>query len=87
MSGVLVPGAGRARDGHRGVDERGAASHGVAEGKERFARFREAVQLIRRLWAEERVTFEGDFYPGVAVALRSYWRSDVLKVRGYGCDT
>ena len=32
------------------------------EGKERFARFREAVRLIRRLWAEERVTFEGDYY-------------------------
>ena len=32
------------------------------EGKERFARFREAVALIRRLWAEERVTFEGEYY-------------------------
>lgn len=32
------------------------------DGKERFARFREAVALIRQLWAEERVTFEGEFY-------------------------
>jgi len=32
------------------------------DGKERFARFREAVRLIRALWAGERVTFEGDFY-------------------------
>jgi hypothetical protein len=32
------------------------------DGKERFARFREAVRLIRQLWAEERVSFEGDFY-------------------------
>jgi coenzyme F420-dependent glucose-6-phosphate dehydrogenase len=32
------------------------------DGKERFARFREAVQLIRQLWAEEQVSFEGDFY-------------------------
>ena len=32
------------------------------DGKERFARFREAVRLIRLLWAQERVTFEGDFY-------------------------
>jgi coenzyme F420-dependent glucose-6-phosphate dehydrogenase len=32
------------------------------EGKERFARFREAVHLIRQLWAEERVSFDGDYY-------------------------
>ncbi len=32
------------------------------EVKERFARLREAVRLIRRLWSEERVTFEGEFY-------------------------
>jgi coenzyme F420-dependent glucose-6-phosphate dehydrogenase len=32
------------------------------EGKERFARFREAVALIRKLWSEERVTFEGEYY-------------------------
>ena len=32
------------------------------DGKERFARFREAVKLIRELWTGERVTFEGDYY-------------------------
>jgi coenzyme F420-dependent glucose-6-phosphate dehydrogenase len=30
--------------------------------KERFARLREAVRLMRALWADERVTFEGDYY-------------------------
>lgn len=32
------------------------------EMKERFARLREAVRLIRQLWTEERVTFEGEYY-------------------------
>ncbi|MCU1615219.1 MAG: fdg [Frankiales bacterium] len=32
------------------------------EPKERFARLREAVELIRRLWTEERVTFDGTYY-------------------------
>jgi coenzyme F420-dependent glucose-6-phosphate dehydrogenase len=32
------------------------------EFKERFARLREAVTLMRRLWSEERVTFEGQYY-------------------------
>ncbi|WP_127128837.1 glucose-6-phosphate dehydrogenase (coenzyme-F420) [Georgenia sp. SYP-B2076] len=31
-------------------------------GKERLARLREAVSLIRELWAGERVTFEGDYF-------------------------
>ncbi|MBW4090750.1 MAG: glucose-6-phosphate dehydrogenase (coenzyme-F420) [Proteobacteria bacterium] len=30
--------------------------------KERFARLREAVSLIRRLWTEERLSFEGQYY-------------------------
>src|SRR4051812_47470081 len=30
--------------------------------KERFARLRESVRLIRELWTDERVTFEGDYY-------------------------
>ncbi|MCR8671719.1 glucose-6-phosphate dehydrogenase (coenzyme-F420) [Agrococcus sp. HG114] len=29
---------------------------------ERFARLREAVRLIKRLWTDERVDFEGDYY-------------------------
>jgi coenzyme F420-dependent glucose-6-phosphate dehydrogenase len=32
------------------------------DGKERFGRFREAVRLIRELWAGERVSFEGEYY-------------------------
>ena len=32
------------------------------EPKERFARMREAVTLMRRLWSEERVNFEGEYY-------------------------
>jgi coenzyme F420-dependent glucose-6-phosphate dehydrogenase len=30
--------------------------------KERFARLREAIDLMRALWADERVTFEGTYY-------------------------
>jgi coenzyme F420-dependent glucose-6-phosphate dehydrogenase len=32
------------------------------ENKERFARLREALELIRRLWREELVSFEGEYY-------------------------
>ena len=32
------------------------------DGKERFARFREAVSLIKKLWTEQRVTFDGEYY-------------------------
>lgn len=32
------------------------------EFKERFARLREAVRLIRALWRDDRVTFEGEYY-------------------------
>ena len=32
------------------------------EQKERTARFREAIALIRKLWTEDRVSFEGKFY-------------------------
>jgi coenzyme F420-dependent glucose-6-phosphate dehydrogenase len=32
------------------------------DGKERFARFREAVRLIRELWSGERVSFDGEYY-------------------------
>ncbi len=30
--------------------------------KERFGRLRESVELMRRLWNEDRVTFEGEYY-------------------------
>ncbi len=32
------------------------------ETKERFARLREAIALIRRLWSEDHVSFEGQYY-------------------------
>ena len=32
------------------------------EGKVRFARFKEAVALIRELWSGERVSFDGEYY-------------------------
>jgi len=32
------------------------------EQKERTARFREALRLIRRLWSEDRVSFDGQYY-------------------------
>ena len=32
------------------------------DGKERFARLKEAVALIRQLWTEDRVTFDGTYY-------------------------
>ncbi|HWO50744.1 MAG TPA: LLM class flavin-dependent oxidoreductase, partial [Ornithinibacter sp.] len=32
------------------------------EFKERFGRLREAVRLMRELWTQDRVTFEGDYY-------------------------
>ena len=30
--------------------------------KERFARMREAISLIRKLWSEDHLTFEGEYY-------------------------
>jgi coenzyme F420-dependent glucose-6-phosphate dehydrogenase len=32
------------------------------DGKERFARLKEAITLIKKLWVEDRVTFEGSYY-------------------------
>src|SRR6202140_988853 len=32
------------------------------DNKERFARLREAVRLIRQLWSEQSVTFDGEYY-------------------------
>jgi coenzyme F420-dependent glucose-6-phosphate dehydrogenase len=32
------------------------------DNKERFARLREAVKLIRQLWSEQSVTFDGEYY-------------------------
>ncbi|WP_207454815.1 glucose-6-phosphate dehydrogenase (coenzyme-F420) [Desertivibrio insolitus] len=41
---------------------RGAGEQTWPEFKERFARLREAVQLMRALWTEDRVNFEGEYY-------------------------
>nr|WP_246549519.1 glucose-6-phosphate dehydrogenase (coenzyme-F420) [Ancylobacter oerskovii] len=45
-----------------GLNEVPATGAPWPELKERFARLREAVRLIRTLWTEERVSFEGEFY-------------------------
>ncbi|MBD0275030.1 MAG: LLM class flavin-dependent oxidoreductase, partial [Acetobacteraceae bacterium] len=45
-----------------GLNEVPATGAPWPEFKERFARLREAVALIRRLWSEERVSFEGQYY-------------------------
>ena len=37
--------------------------------KERSARLREAVRLIRQLWSEDRVSFEGEFYKTVSATI------------------
>ncbi len=41
---------------------RGAGEQDWPEFRERFARLREAVQLMRALWSEHRVNFEGEYY-------------------------
>lgn len=47
------------------------ASTGIAwpDPKERFARLKESIELMRRLWAEEFVTFDGAYYKTVAATL------------------
>ena len=39
------------------------------EFKERFARLRESVDLIRALWTEDRVSFEGEYYSTVDASI------------------
>ena len=46
------------------------------EPRERLARLREAVKLIRLLWSEERVSFEGEFYRTENATI--YDRSDAM---------
>lgn len=45
-----------------GLNEVPSTGQPWPEFKERFARMREAVTLMRRLWSEERVSFEGTYY-------------------------
>ena len=58
------PGPRRPRRRHRRGPQRDVASASPdwPDFKERFARLREAVRLMRALWADERVTFDGDYY-------------------------
>lgn len=44
------------------LNEIAVGHQGWPDFKERFARLRESVRLMRRLWTEDRVTFEGDYY-------------------------
>ena len=37
--------------------------------KERFARMRESVRLMRQLWREDRVSFDGDYYKTVEATI------------------
>jgi len=41
---------------------RGAGEQEWPEFKERYARLREAIALMRALWSEDRVNFEGEYY-------------------------
>jgi len=45
-----------------GLNEVPATGMEWPEMKERFARLRESVRLIKQLWTEERVTFDGEYY-------------------------
>ena len=53
--------------------------HDWPDGKERFARLKEAVALIQALWAGERVTFDGTYYQTDA-------RDDLRPTRPAGAD-
>jgi coenzyme F420-dependent glucose-6-phosphate dehydrogenase len=44
------------------LNEVPATGHEWPKFKERFGRLRESIELIQRLWTEERVTFEGEYY-------------------------
>ena len=45
-----------------GLNEVPSTGQPWPEFKERFARLRESVTLIRALWTQERVSFEGQYY-------------------------
>ena len=60
--GVLFPGRVILGVGTGEHLNEGALGIAWPENKERFARLREAVKLIRRLWSEQSVTFDGEYY-------------------------
>src|SRR3546814_13123373 len=47
---------------------RGAGEQDWPEFKERFARLRESVRLMRELWKGDRVNFEGEYYSKIGRA-------------------
>jgi coenzyme F420-dependent glucose-6-phosphate dehydrogenase len=51
------------------MNERPATGAELPGGKERRLRLAEAIELIRRLWTEERVDFEGDYYRTVKATI------------------
>ncbi len=54
---------------------RGAGAQDWPEFTERFARLREAIGLMRRLWTEDRVDFDGEYYSTHGASI--YDRPDV----------
>ncbi|MEZ0490802.1 glucose-6-phosphate dehydrogenase (coenzyme-F420) [Kineococcus sp. TBRC 1896] len=60
--GVLAPGRAILGVGTGEALNETAVGVDFPETRERFARLREAVRLIKQLWSQERVTFEGDYY-------------------------
>ena len=52
-----------------GLNEVPSTGQPWPEFKERFARMREAVTLMRKLWTEDRVTFEGQYYKTEAATI------------------
>src|ERR1700722_16120459 len=61
--GSLFPGRGILGGGTgEGLNEVPSTGMVWPEMKERFARLREAIGLIRKLWAEDHVSFEGEYY-------------------------
>ena len=54
---------------------RGAGEQDWPEFKERFARLREAITLMRQLWTEDRVDFQGEYYSTHGASI--YDRPDV----------
>ena len=52
-----------------GLNEVPSTGQPWPEFKERFARMREAVTLMRKLWTEDRVTFEGTYYKTEAATI------------------
>ncbi len=55
---------------------RGAGAQEWPEFRERFARLRESIRLMRQLWTEDRVDFEGEYYSTHGASI--YDRPDTL---------